>query len=97
MENTAVVNKIRLKVDPDRITVDDVIALEDGNVKTRAARDLIAKFVVDETEQYLSDEEARKVIGRLSLAQLMEVGKVLGTKIQEMMGQMVPTKTDSES
>jgi len=90
------VDKIRLKIDPDRITIDDLIAIEDGSIKTRAVRDLIARFIVDERGEFLEDEEAKKLVGKLTLTELLRVGAELGAKVQEMVVGMVPTKTVSE-
>lgn len=87
--------KLRLKIDPERIFIDDLIALEEGTMKTRAARDLIAKFVVDADGTYLSDEEGRAAIGKLSLAELAQVSTQLTDQIQNMMVTLVPTKTAS--
>lgn len=87
--------KITLKVDPERITVDDLIAIEEGTKKVRLARDLVAKFVIDEDGNFLSDEAGKAFVGKLSVSELMKVATQLAEQVQEMMGDMVPTKTAS--
>lgn len=66
--------QIRLKVDDNRLTVDDLIALDEGTVsKPRVMRDLMARFLVDEAGEYLPDDAARKAIGALTVTQLKKV------------------------
>ncbi len=54
----------------DMVTVDEMIGLEDG--KLRAIRDVLAKFVIGDDGKYLEVEEARKVVGQMTIAQLRD-------------------------
>ncbi len=87
--------KLRLKIDPDRITIDELMAIEEGNARVRSSRDLIARFIVDENGAFVEEKEARAIVGKLTLTQLMDVGKDLGTKIKELMEAMVPPDSAS--
>lgn len=80
--------KIRLKADKSRfsnlISVDQLIAMQEGNVKT--LRDVLALFLLDESNNYyalryefkkhrkvpLPSLEALEIIGILSIAELNE-------------------------
>ena len=66
--------KIEIRVNEERlselVTVDELIGLEEGKIKTM--RDVLAKFVVGENGNFLEEEEGRKAIGRMTIAQLKE-------------------------
>jgi hypothetical protein len=61
---------LRIQVDIDRVTVDDLIGIEDG--KIRAVRDMLARLAVDEQGQPLPLDEAKRLVGSLSLRQLKQ-------------------------
>jgi hypothetical protein len=63
---------LRLQVDNDRLTIDDLIALEDGNASMRFMRDFLARFVVGENGEFLPEADARVAVGALSLAQMRQ-------------------------
>jgi len=56
-----------------QLEVDTWLAIREGSVDVRAARDLTIVFVVDESGAYLPEEEAKKVVGRLKISQLFEI------------------------
>jgi len=66
--------KIEIRVNEERlselVTVDELIGLEEGKIKTM--RDVLAKFVVGENGNFLEEEEGRKAIGQMTIAQLKE-------------------------
>jgi hypothetical protein len=61
------------KFDPARISVDEMIALEEN--KMRGYRDLLARSLTDESGEYIPFEDAVKVIGKLSLQELEQAAK----------------------
>lgn len=65
--------KIELKIDENRITLDDLIRLEEGDNSTRFLRDLFARFLVDESGEYLPEDEAVHVMGRMTMADVLQV------------------------
>jgi hypothetical protein len=65
--------KVQLKIDENRITLDDLIKLEEGETSIRFMRDLFSRFLVDENGEYLPDEEAIRAMGALYLNDLLQV------------------------
>jgi len=82
--------RITLKIDPERITVDDLIAIEEGKLRTRGARDLLARFVTAEDGSFLSEEEGRVAIGKMTLKELLRVGGELEAEVRSLMNSAVP-------
>jgi DNA-binding transcriptional regulator LsrR (DeoR family) len=62
---------INIKVDLDRFTLDDVIAMESRSAAS--LRDTIAKCLLDANGNFMETNEARKVIGGLTLRELQTV------------------------
>jgi hypothetical protein len=64
--------EIQLKVDQDRIaklvTVDEYLALLDGDVRTMIS--VLSLFVIGDDGNYLDKSEGRKVIGKLTLEEM---------------------------
>lgn len=65
--------KVELRIDENRITLDDLIRLEEGDTSIRFMRDLFSRFLVDENGEYLPDEEAIRTMGALYLNDLLQV------------------------
>ena len=63
---------LKLKVDVERITLDDVIALEE-RASLKTLRDIIARFVVDEAGQYLPNDVAVRTVGSLKMSEVKDV------------------------
>lgn len=85
---------ITLKLDPSRLTVGDLVALEDGNLKARYMRDFLARFVIS-GDVYLPIAEARNAIDEMNLTQLTEVTTQLGEQVKELQAAAVsPTNGD---
>ena len=66
-------DKITLQIDPERITLNQLIQMEEG-LSNRQSRDLLANFVLD-GEKYMEPEKAQELIGNLNLTQLRDVTK----------------------
>ena len=82
--------KVLMKIDPERITVDDLIAIEEGITKTRAARDLLARFVTDESGNFLEEAEAKAFIGKLNVSNLAQLATELQASVKELQNKLVP-------
>lgn len=59
-------------IDPERITLDELIELEEAgtNVSLKMARDLLSKHIVNGTGEYLEGAAALKAVGGLNLLEL---------------------------
>ena len=82
--------KIQLKIDTDRITLDELIEMESGNMTARFMRDFLARFVTNGDGDYLAEEEARKIIGSMNLTQLKETSEQFVDSIQELQAAAIP-------
>lgn len=82
--------KLRLRLDADRMTVDDLVAIEEGTKTARQVRAFISRFVVDANGEYIDPKEAEALVGRLSLAQLRDIGPELRDQVGAMMTNAVP-------
>ena len=64
---------MRLEVNANTLTIDDLIQIEEGNTKSiRGIRDLLARFAVADDGAPLAFEAAQKALGSYTLAQLLE-------------------------
>lgn len=77
--------KLEFKVDAKRledlVTLDQLIDLEEG--KTRAIRDVMGLFLIDpETGTYYPGEDGRKVMGKLTVGQIREIGSSFTEMVQ---------------
>lgn len=61
---------LRFKLDPERLTLDQLIGMQDGEYK--AMRDVLAMSLVDNRGEFLTEDEAKKIIGGLKLSQVLE-------------------------
>jgi hypothetical protein len=61
-------DKLLLKVDLDRLTLDDMIALDEGNASPRVLREFLSHFMVDDKGKFLPEEKAIKQAGQLSMS-----------------------------
>ena len=61
-------DKLLLKVDLDRLTLDDMIALDEGNASPRFLREFLSHFMIDEKGEFLSEDEAVIQAGKLSMS-----------------------------
>ena len=67
---------IKIKVEQDRlsksITVDEYIAAEEG--KVRGLKAVLSRFVVNNNGSYIPVEKAKRMLGKLTLSELAELG-----------------------
>ena len=77
--------QIEIRVDQQRlgdlVTVDEFIAMQEGNVK--AIRDVLGRFVVNGDGSYLDPEAGKRAIGALTINQLKETAEGFTRKAQE--------------
>lgn len=84
--------KIVLKIDSARLTLDDMLALEDAQEGRRpfhSMRDILARFVAD-VNGYLSIDAAREELGRLSLPQFNEAMTQFIAQVKELQAATIP-------
>lgn len=81
--------EIHFKIDGARLQVDDLIALEEAPT-LRIMRDILAKFLTDETGAFVEEAEARKVIGQMSVIELNKAAEQFKAAIEELQNSAVP-------
>lgn len=85
---------IRLKIDSERLTLDDLIAIDEGTTtKPRAMRDLLARFAMDESGAFLDADAARKWVGALNVKELRQAIATLEESIKELRANAVNPPT----
>jgi len=83
--------KLKLKIDTDRLTVDDLIEIEEGSSRrVRQGRDLLARFVTDDEGNFLTFEEAKKVIGKLTITEMNVAVQQLVDGIKRLQESSIP-------
>ena len=75
---------LRFKIDPELLLLDEYIAIESGTILGVMVRDILARFVVDETDNYLAEDEARKLVGRRSVKELRQAVEVLTESLRDL-------------
>lgn len=77
--------ELRLKADRikmrDVLLVAELIGLVEGDFLT--TRSALAKFVTDEEGEYLDESAALKLIGKLTITEMMDAGRELFRMMQE--------------
>lgn len=73
--------ELRILVDMDVLTVDDLITLEDA--KIRGLRDVLARLAVDDNDRPLPFEDAKALVGKLTVRQLNAQAEALGKMMRE--------------
>ena len=81
--------KLTFQIDPERLTLDDLIAMEEG-LGNRSSRDLLARFLVDATGAYIEYGTAKKLVGSLNLLELKEATSVFVKACQTLAETLIP-------
>jgi hypothetical protein len=71
----------------DLLDVGDMIAVEEigeGKITAKALRSILSKFVADDKGEYLSEEEAVKLISKIKRPQFVEVVRDFFQKVTDM-------------
>ena len=85
--------ELRLQVDPDRITLDDLIAVEESTSSGKSMRDLLCRFAVNGTDQPLELVEARKIVGAMTIRQVRDALGQFSQAMQQLREVAVPPTT----
>ena len=80
---------LKLKVDVDRITLDDVISLEE-RASMKTMRDIIARFVVDDKGEYYPHAEAVKLVGGLKMSEVKDVATQFADAMKGVAAEALP-------
>jgi len=80
---------MKFNIDPNLLTLDDMIALESG-FNARTMRDVFASFVVDEKGKSPPEAEARAAVGKLTLKELKDVAQQFSEAMKDMQASAVP-------
>jgi len=84
--------QIELRIDTDRITIDDLIMVDElsaGRIPARQLKEFVARFMFGDGE-FLPHEEALQAAGKLSIADLKTAFELMGTKIKELQAAAIP-------
>lgn len=71
---------MKIVIDLQKLTLDDLINLEDG-ANYRTMRQLIGRFVVDDAGQPVDQEQAEKYSGSLTIAQIKQVNEQISASL----------------
>ena len=89
---------IHFVIDPDRLTIDDLIAAEEPeSLSAREKRDLLARHLVDDEGAFMEARKAQKIIGALTMAQQLDAVNAFNAAIQERAKQMLPLASATPS
>lgn len=84
-------DEIKLRIDPDNVTLNDLIMLEDQEATALQVRDFLARCVVGEDNQPIGKNEAVKIVGEMSLTKLRVLTQSLSEQLKDL-SQVPPTK-----
>ena len=77
--------KINIQVDYDRLnellTVDEYLGMQEGDFKTTI--EVLSMFIVDDDGNYLSQEEGRKIIGKIAMQDLPPIMEAFTEMLQD--------------
>lgn len=87
---------MKIVIDPERITLDDLIALEEGEtMKLRRMRSILAKCAVDDNGSPIPNAES--VLGQLTLVELKKAIAAFRQALTDYQGEAVSPTTGGES
>ena len=82
---------IHFKIDPERLTLGDLIALEDFTRATwRERRDMLANNMTDEAGNYVDYAKARETLSRLTVAKLGDAATEFVAAVKELQNKQLP-------
>ena len=77
--------KIRLEFNPDRVTIGDLVELEQGFSTALEMRTLLLKFVVDEMGKVVKGKQAIAMLNKLTvsevIASIVKLGEIAKDEI----------------
>lgn len=87
---------MKIVIDPERITLDDLIALEEGEtMKLRRMRSILAKCAFDDNGSPITDAES--VLGQLSISELKKAFAAFRQALTDYQADAVSPTTGGES
>lgn len=83
---------IRIKVDIDRLSLDEAIFLEESGARmpARLMKQILAKVIVDEQGQFLEEAAALKEVGQLLIPEVREAFTEFRSQIRANRENAVP-------
>lgn len=80
--------QLHLELDPDELTFDEMIAIQEG--KLRDAKTIIVKFAVNGDGRKLPAEEAEAVVGQLNIGQMRAIFAEFSEQIGAALNDQLP-------
>ena len=77
----------------DKLSLDDLIALEAGDMPAKRVKPLLARFAVDDEGAAIAPEQAEKLLGGFNLGELRRAIVTLTRAIQGLLSEAVPPET----
>jgi len=87
--------QLRFLVDTDRLTFDDLIALE--NAKASDVKRVMCTCLVDAEDKFYPAKEAEKIIGTIPLSQLQEATQKFGEAMEAFKNKAIPPNGGNKS
>ena len=91
--------KVNIVIDIDRITLNDLSTLEQtGDQKlpdSQVAKDFLWRFIADDSGEYLPDDEARAIVGKLGVGQALKAVQEFKAAIGGIKSAAVPPQTET--
>jgi hypothetical protein len=84
---------ITLKVDTERLTFGDLLALEDaqdGKHPFHGLGQIIARFIVDENDEFVDEAKGLELLKPLSMSQINEIAQQFSGAVAEAQKSAVP-------
>ena len=89
-------SKIELSINPDRMTLDDLIMMDElsaGKVPAKQLKDFVSRFLIGEDGKYLPHEEAYTLAGKLTMTELRQASEAMSNKVKELQATAIPPAT----
>ena len=64
--------KIRLAFDPERVTIGDLVKMEEGIESALEMRTFLTKFLVDEKGKAITDKKAIEMLNKLTVSEVLD-------------------------
>jgi len=71
---------MKLRVDLNLVTLEDLFKLETPDL--RFLRDFLAKFVIDDDGNFVSEEEAKELLNKLSVSEFVRLVKQMTEEVK---------------
>lgn len=82
--------ELRLEINPNILTLDDLIALEDTGSNVRALKVILARFVVNGSGNPVPRADAEAMVGSLNVSQVREATEKFSAAVKELQATAVP-------